>query len=322
MKTEQMKLNLDYNRLELKNADTGEVIGNTLLKTDGSEEIILDVKNKNKIEGYKKKSKEIREISEFIQSNEGNYIHLIYKYCYPIFDKLQAKCDGNKSNIHMIRLIVLASYLNFKNNLFDNNNNRIKKSSLGKIWNVKNNRKSINETYDLLIKCDYIYENEEGYIMINDNLMVKGAINDFKKLHKQDSNLTYTRLFTKNIQDMYEGTEPKARKQLANLFKILPFINFKHNVFCSNPTETNFDNLDLLNWTDLANICGYESKSNITKFKKDLWDLEIFGKCTVGQFSCKKGYYIAINPKIYYGGHNIDDVQFLYKSFGLFENKQ
>ncbi|WP_195346661.1 hypothetical protein [Paraclostridium sordellii] len=315
MKTEQMKLNLDYNRLELKNTDTGEVIGNTLLKTDGSEEVVIDIKNKNKIEGYKKKSKEIREMSEFIQSNEGSYIHLIYKYCYPIFDKIQTKCGGNKSNIHIIRFIVLATYTTFGGKLFDNNKNRIKRSSLKTIWNTSS-KNSIKETYDLLIECGYIFENEEGYIMINQDLIVKGVIDDFKNLHKQDSNLTYTRLFSKNIQDMYEGTEPKSRKQLANLFKILPFVNFKYNVFCSNPTETDETKLMLYTWTDLARLCS-ENEKNVTRFKKDLMKLRVYGFEVIGQFETGSGKSICINPKVYYSGADISEVKHLYSMFRM-----
>src|SRR5699024_692872 len=112
------------------------------------------------------------------------------------------------------------------------------RSSLKTIWNTTS-KNSIKETYEILKECGYIYETEEGYIMISKDLIVKGAIEDFEKLKKNDKDLTYTRLFSENIQDMYEGTDPKARKQLANLFKVLPYINFKYNVFCENPTETN-----------------------------------------------------------------------------------
>lgn len=283
---------------------------------------VIKIVNKKQEQAYENKKKNKGNIQKHIQENEGSFIHLIYKYSYPIFDKLQAKCEGNKANIHIIRFIQLATYTNFKNKLYDSNNNRIKKSSLSKIWDLNNNRKSINETYNLLIDCDYIYETEEGYIMINEDIIVKGAIEDFKKLKRADEDLTYTRLFTKNIQDMYEGTEPKARKQLANLFKVLPYINFKHNIFCANPTETDFDKLELYTWTDLAKICGYDEKKQIARLKKDLWNLEIYGFATMGQFSCKKGYYIAINPKIYYGGDNIENVNFLYSSFKMFENRK
>ena len=216
---------------------------------------------------------------------------------------------------------MLATHVTFGGRLFDENNNEIKKSSLSKIWETKN-RSRINETYNLLLDCGYIQETEGGCIMISKNIIVKGEIEYFKKLKREDKDLTYTRVFTSNLIELYKGTKPKQRKQLANLFKVLPFINFKHNVFCTNPTEPDFDKMVLLSWTDMAKICGYESNANITKFKKDLWNLEIYGRPVLGQFSCKKGYYIAINPKVYYGGNNIEDVQFLYKSFRLFENKK
>jgi len=157
--------------------------------------------------------------------------------------------------------------------------------------------------------------------MISEELIVKGAVEDFKRLKKDDKDLTYTRLFTQNIQAMYEGTEPKARKQLANLFKVLPYINFKHNIFCANPTEMDFEKIEFYNWTDLARICGYD-ETNITKFKRELWKLKIYGYNTIGQFSSGNEYYICINPKIFYSGDNIDDVDFLYKSFKMLEGKK
>lgn len=310
-----------YNRIELKNLDTGEIYNTQLIEANdvvvGNKIITEAEERKNK--GYKNKVKAIEEMSEFIQANEGAYYHLIYKYGYPIMDRLQAKYEGNKANIHIIRLIQLANHVTFGGKLFDENRNEIKKSSLSKIWDTKS-RNSINETYNILMECGYIYESEEGYIMISEDLIVKGAIEDFKKLHKADDSLTYTRVFSNNVKDMYEGTKPTQRKQLANLFKVLPFINFKHNVFCSNPMEKDFDKLELLTWTDLARICGYEDDKQVARFKKDLWNLKIYGADTIGQFSCTSGYYICVNPKVYYSGDNVEDVEFLYKSFKMASN--
>lgn len=302
-----------YKRVSAIDTDTGEVLGNVLLKNQ-SEQLVMKAVNEKQIKAIKKKTENKSSIAEYIAENEGSFVHFIYKYGKPIMQRLESKCGGNKANIHIIRFIQLATYSTFGGKLFDNNRNRIKKSSLSNIWNVKNNRKSVNETYDLLIECGYIYESEEGYIMISEDLIVKGAIEDFKKLRKQEADLTYTRLFSKNIQSMYEGTEPKARKQLANLFKILPYINFKHNILCANPTETNFDKLEFYNWTDLAKICGVDEK-NVTRFKRELWKLKIYGLNTIGQFSSSNSYYICVNPRIYYSGDNIEDVDFLYKSF-------
>lgn len=226
-------------------------------------------------------------------------------------DKLQTKCGGNKDNIHIIRFIQLATYTIFGGNLFDRNKNEIKKSSLSKIWDTTS-RNSINETYKILMECGYIYESED--------LIIKGAIEGFKKLHKDDNNLTYTRLFAKNIQDMYAGTKSTQRKQLANLFKVLPYINYKHNVFCMNPIEKDKSKLNLMTWTDLARLCGYDD-INITKFKRELFKLKIYNYDVIGEFKTGTAYYIAVNPKVYYSGDNVEDVQFLYKSFEMLENK-
>lgn len=313
-------MNKKYSRIKAINIDNGEELGNIIIKNDGSERLNLKIEKCNQIKGIKLKTEKTKEITNFIEGNEGSFIHLIYKYSYPLMDILQTKCKGNKNNIHIIRFIQLATYTTFGGRLFDKNKNEIKKSSLSKIWHTTS-KNSINETYDLLIECGYIYENKDNYIMIGKDLIVKGAIEDFKKLKRLDMNLTYTRLFTQNIQDMYKGTEPKKRKQLANLFKILPYINFKYNVFCANPTELDESNLILYTWTDLARICGYEEKKNIAKFKKELWNLDIYRHNVIGEFKTKSGIAICVNPKVYYSGDNVKDIERLYVMFSMVEDR-
>lgn len=308
-----------YKRISAIDLDSGEVLANALIKDNSSEQLVMKVVHESQSKTIKKKNKNKGAISEHIQENEGSFIHLIYKYGRPLMDKLQAKCKGNKNNIHIIRFIQLATYSTFGGKLFDNNKNRIKRSSLKTIWDTTS-KNSIRETYEVLKECGYIYETEEGYIMISEELIVKGAIEDFKKLKKDDNDLTYTRLFSNNIQAMYEGTEPKARKQLANLFKVLPYINFKYNVFCENPTETNEHELKLYTWKDLALICGYNDNRNFSKFKKDLWNLSIYNSDVIGEFKTKSGMAICINPKVYYSGDNIDDVRNLYVMFKMTSN--
>ena len=211
---------------------------------------------------------------------------------------------------------MLATCQTFGGKLFDSNKNEIKKSSLKKIWDT-DNRNGINETYNLLLECGYIYETEGGHIMLNDELVIKGAIDNFKDLKKDDNDMTYTRVFIDNIKDMYYGTEPKQRKQLANLFKILPYINYKFNAFCTNPTETDETKLDLMTWTDLARICGYEEKNHVTRFKKDLMNLKIHGHDVIGCFERSSGMTIIVNPKVYYSGDDVKDVEWLYKLFRM-----
>lgn len=276
----------------------------------------FEIYNENQRAAYKEKIEKENAIKEHIEMNEGEFVHFVYKYLCPAFQRIEERCGGNKGNIHIIRFIQLATQVNFNNNIYDKNNNRVKKSSLSKIWDVKD-RKGINDTYNLLKELEYIQETKEGYIMINESLIKKGDMENFKKLKKEDFDNTYTRLFSENIQDMYLNTDAKARKQLANLFRILPYINYKYNVFCENPTETDIDKIIPMTWTDLARLCGYEEKKHIAKFKKDLFKLKIYNYNVIGEFKTDSGYEILVNPKIYYSGDDIQDVEYLYSLFKM-----
>lgn len=314
-----MAENKCYERLQLINTDTGEILGNAIIDPQKDTEVKLVVENKTQSKAYKEKLENENSIIEHIQDNEGSFIHLIYKYSEPFMRELQEKCEGSKANIHIIRFIILSTYLTFNKKLFDNNKNEIKKSSLGKIWDTKS-RNSINETYKILKECNYIYEDEKGNIMLNDNIVIKGAVENFKKLKREDENLTYTRAFAKNLQNMYEGTDPKSRKQLANLFKLLPYVNFTHNVLCMNPSEEDHKKLKLMSWCDVARACGIDTNKNLTRFKNELFKLKIYDKCVVGQFICsssKTNYKICINPKVFYAGNNIEDLKALYRLFEM-----
>ena len=302
-----------YNRIQAINVDTGEVVGN-VVKTE-NEEVVLKTINPKKKEALDKKNDNTYKMRQFIEGNEGNYFHLIYKYSYPIMVELQSKCEGTNANIHIMRFMILGTHMTFGGKLFDDNRNEIKKSSLSKIWDVKN-RQSINETYNLLMECEYIYETKEGNIMINDELVKKGAVQDFNKLKKHDKDLTYTRVFSENILAMYNGANKTQRKLLGNLFKILPFINFKYNVFCTNPTETDEDKVNPMSWKELAELCGYDS-SHVSRFKRDMYKLKIFGHLTIGQFENDNGQLIVVNPRVYYAGNNVENVKYLYAMFKM-----
>ena len=279
------------------------------------DKIVSRVVTENQSNSYKQKQELDEKIKAFIEENEGAFVHLMFRYCTPIFKELEEKAPGNKCNTHIIRFMMLATCLTFGGNLFDSNKNRVKKSSLKKIWDTTS-KNSINDTYNSLKECGYIYETEEGYIMINEELVIKGAIENFEELRKQDHSFTYTRVFINNLREMYLNTEPKQRKQLANLFKILPYINFKYNVFCTNPTEIDKKELDLLDWADLAKLCGYD-KSQVARFKKDLMNLKIFGYDVIGEFNRGSGMTIIVNPKVHYGGDDTNDVKYLYDLFDM-----
>lgn len=286
--------------------DKGEIIESKRVEVKAGTQVKIVTTTENQRESYKGHEEDVEEMRE---TNTDAYFHLIFKYGTIIFRELEEKAPGSKCNIHIIRFIILASHITFNGNLLDKNGHRIKKSSLKKIWDIEN-RNGVNETYKLLMECGYIYETEEGFIMINEDMIIKGEIKSYyKELKKQDGRYVYRRIYSDNVKAMYYGTEQKQRKLLANLFKILPYINFKYNVFCSNPTESDKEKIEPLTWTDLARLCGYEEKKHITRFKKDLMSLKIYGCDVIGEFNHGDKKNIVVNPKIYYGDIDVNEVK-------------
>ena len=299
----------------INDINTGEYLGTNTVKAKDTDIVTTKVRSPkeydNQIQFAKNKKMLDAEMKEFIENNEGAFVSLIFKYGSIIFKEIEDRAEGNKGNIHVIRFIVLATYQNYKGCLTYSNGKEIKKKDLGKIWDTSS-KNSINETYNLLKECGYLYETEEGNLMINKDIVIKGPMKDkIKELKDKDGSYTYTRVFADNVRNMYQGTESKQRKQLANLFKILPYINFKYNVFCSNPAETDKTKLRLLDWTDLAEICGY-NVDNASRLKKELMKLKIYGYDVIGQFETGSGRTIKINPKVYYAGDDTNNVRELY----------
>lgn len=259
-----------------------------------------------------KYTKEIREFNE--AEYEEGFFYLLYKYRSDIFKEIRDKEPGN-SDTHIVRFMMLATCISYGGNLYYNRN-RVKKSTLKRVWDLKADS-SINKTYNLLKDIGYIYVTDEGYIMINENIVVKGSVSaKLKELKKDDENFTYMRIYIQNIKRLYYDTPTTRKKKLANLFLILPYINYKYNVFCSNPTETDVNKLNLLTWTDLARTCDYD-ETNVTRFRKDLFKLKLYDKDVIGELVSGQGTRILINPAIYYVGNNIDDVLYLYKLFKM-----
>ena len=309
----------EYTTYELTNTKTGEVIASTTVEATPGKQVGITATSEESRNANRRHQEDIEEMREEI---DDAYFHLIYKYGTVIFRELEEKLSDNKNNIHIIRFVILASYITWHGNLSDSNDHKIKKSSLKKIWDTTS-RNSINETYDLLLECGYIYLTEEGYIMINKDMVIKGKMKYFyNELKKQDKRYTYTRVYIDNVRAMYYGTEPKQRKQLANLFKALPYIHYKYNIFCSNPTETDKDKIKPLNWTDLARLCGYEEKKHVAKFKKDLISLGVHDRSVIGQFENRLGNkIIVVNPTIYYGDNDLSEVKELQQLFDWVDNK-
>ena len=266
-------------------------------KTD--EQYLSELK---KFDSRRKKNAEVRIVREILNEYFGSFIHIRYDYKDRIFKELCI--DEEIPLTHIGRLIILSHYV-----LSPKSRRKYCKKDLPDIWDITN-RNEINKTFNLLLKYGYIKLNKDGDIMINDDIIKVGS--GFKTKYPE----TYTRVFCEPNIDFYEGLPKKQKKYYGLIIAILPYVNFTHNVLCNNPTESDIDKLELLDWKDLCDIVGYD-ESHSARLRKELIKLMVYDSEVFMEHSGAKGIRITINPSLYYAGNNPDDLQYLINLFKM-----
>ena len=268
---------------------------------------------KNQSDALIEKNKKANNMREYLKDNEfGRYFHMIYKYNQPMFEELRKTVPKSKVKITMVRFTTLVAYMSLYG--------KVKKPMLKDIWNTTD-RGSINDTYKFLLECGFIQETGDEFITINENIVREKIKDHIKELHKEDKSYTYTRVFCESILKLYNEMESRKRQQLSNLYAILPYINFKYNRLCKNPTETDNLKVEPLDWSDLCDICEYDKK-NAFRLRKDLMSIKIKGQGVFIEITGENNNkVIVVNPHIYYAGDNVNELKAIMDIFESFAKK-
>lgn len=207
--------------------------------------------------------------------------------------------DELESNQYIFRYIYLCTYLNYDNYLeFGNSkgdNKLMKKKDLFEVLKL-----SEKETYRTMkYFIDYNLMNiKDDNIKINRKICVKG------KLREKDKSVV--RVFDKAIQEIYNNSLPKEHKKLSLLIKLLPYVHFDMNVICKNTSIKNPSLIEPLTIGELSSLSGYSSNQ---KLKKGLMELKVNGEHVVMITKIANKDMVVINPKVYYKGNNIGEMQ-------------
>lgn len=276
------------------NLETGEILGSLTVNT------LQDVQN-IKLQSDKRKSND--EFKMFIDEEYGSFYFLFYK----MIDK------GIKKQ-YIIRFLYLCTYMDYKNNLLFGNAKGDQRYMLEKDLQevLKLSPKETKNTEAILIDNGLITINENNNISIVDKYCLKGKIpNNKKKTYK-------VRIFEDAVQELYEKSQPKEHKKLGLLIEMLPYINLKFNVVCENPNCELIMEIIPINLNKLSELMGYVSDRNsVSKLKRGLFDITVDGEPVIMINQTANGGFVTVNPKVYYKGTKIEDVQYLAKLFQI-----
>lgn len=201
------------------------------------------------------------------------------------------------------RLIYLSTYCDYHNRLMLTENTTMKRGDLPAVLNL-GERKTRDFLNDM---TEYIRFNKSG-IYISDSFVYRGE----KKERKYNNKM---KLFNKSVQSLYKGLKPTKHKYFGFIVQLLPFVNRKYNIICSNPEEVDIDKIKSLSLTDIAKELKYET-SNSGKLLEILTGL-FFDVGGYQQSACSivfhegnghSGYDLIFNPRLLYVGEDYKDV--------------
>lgn len=287
------------NSYTIINNETGEIIDENF-----GFETLKDRERKKKAVERTKEYEEFKTIeSEYL----GNFIFFLYNS----LDKLKKVL----SDADLCKYIMLATYIKKDGYLIlDNNKTYIDKKKMREILLVGNS--NFNRFYNSVIENKLLIEENHTY-KVNLNCFWRGKESDYKKLTKNKLE-NFTRLYINATRELYKSNYKKVKK-LAVAYKLIPYVNWKYNVLCSNIKETDTSKINLLNIGDIIDILGYD-KSHMARFKKDFYEIKFYGYNLFGTFQETSDYKdsrIIVNPLFTYRNKEVKDLEYLFMLFDI-----
>lgn len=181
--------------------------------------------------------------------------------------------------------------------------------------------------WDKLMNCGVISENECGELIVSDEFRRgKGKI-DKRTMH----GMSAIKIFSHAVRYVYENIDVRSHRYLSYLYRLIPFISLKYNVFCLNPLEMDKEKIQPLTVKELCELIGIEpQKHNEDRLINSLFKLMFIDKDKnkLSVITLIKRIvndeirqYITINPQFYAGYISIDEMDSIMNEFVIKEKE-
>ena len=259
-------------------------------------------KQENQKNGYKYYLNNILPLPTLLQQEYGNFIHTRY---YTLLDKI------NDDTATAFRFIYLCTFMDYDTGYIIWKGRKIREGNLIDIFDL--GKTAFTKTKNSLLEYELIYSDKDGHICINTDYSYKGDIKRDRRYKKQ-----CTRIFNNSIQELYNNSDPREHKLIGKFILLLPYINIWHNIICLNPKEKDISKLELPNSEQMDQILNVSSR-NSNKIINELFQITVGGEramlVIMNKYSVKM---YVVNPRIYYSGTNMSDLEEL---IGYFKAK-
>lgn len=240
-----------------------------------------------------------------LEKSLGGYVNVFYVKNSVLYNELNIE----PSNIS--RFLYLCTFIGYNTTEHKNvivkrvKNNKTAPMTKKEIMEkMKLSKSGFNKFYKEIKDKELIYETNEG-IFISDKYVTKGNIGN------QDSN--FIRLFIDTTRYLYENCTIKQHKTLSYVLQLIPFLDLQTNIILINGKKAEMK--------DIMTLLGLSTKnrSDVSRFKDRLLKFHVkiddkkyhlFATITIDYIDendkFQKNTYVAINPRVVWGGSSIE----------------
>lgn len=235
-------------------------------------------------QGFNIRTKEQRETyTKYLRNKQAKIAGRNHAFTFAPIEHIQKVIERLETK-HCGYLLVLQTYMNYNGCLVIGQKKKaMQKDEMAKILNLK--RTAFNDFYKKMILHEIIFEDiEKKSYSINQDYYFKGSLNGIKNVIKS---------YSTDIRELFKN---HAATDLGILYKLIPYIHYRTNMLCSNPSEDIEENIEGLKKTDIADILGISRPTldnMILKMRLRMYN--VFATIKRGNKS-----FILVNPKIFY----------------------
>lgn len=185
------------------------------------------------------------------------------------------------SKANITRLMMLATYMNYKNQLvtsdellsekvirLNNDATYMNKKDIQQVLNLKDG--TFKQFFKEVTNANILIE-EDGKFLLSQQYFYKGEINS----HREKIWSSYTRMYVKPIRQIYNSMKATKHNLLSYVFQLIPCVHYSTNFICKNLDSSN-EVLDYMNIKDICEFLGLATdKKSMAKFKKDLKSIHV-----------------------------------------------
>lgn len=201
------------------------------------------------------------------------------------------------STIELGYFLVLQTFVDYSNNaLVKSTHNPIPMSrgDIGEVLGI-NNRSNVKKHIDNFLEKSLLIEKS----IRADGKEVKAfCINEKYHFKGKTDNKKVVKAFSEQIRRIYNNKSKRNKKpaHMGFLYLILPFIHYETNILCSNPFETNPEDIEALSITDICKISRLDKRNVQAKLNNLTWDgMTVFAKVVKGRKT-----HLKVNPLVFY----------------------